>query len=74
ESIIIDREILPEPIISYIHSKKIKLVEENGNIILSPINNEKYLILEKSFGMFSDGKLSSEGFMKEKKIEKELEG
>jgi hypothetical protein len=49
ETIIIDREILPETIISYIHSKKIKLVEENSNIILSPMNenNEKYLILEK---------------------------
>jgi hypothetical protein len=72
KTIIIDREILPETIFSYIHSKKIKLVEENGNIILSPIN-EKYLILEKSFGMFSDGKLSSERFMKEKELEKELE-
>jgi hypothetical protein len=73
EAIIIDRDILPETIISYIHSKKIKLVEENGNIILSPVN-EKYLSLEKSFGMFSDGKLSSERFMTEKKSEKELEG
>ena len=76
ETIIIDRELLPEAIISYIHSEKIKLVKENGTIILSPINenNEKYLILEKSFGMFPDGKLSSERFMKEKEIEKELEG
>jgi hypothetical protein len=72
ETLIIDREILPEPIISYIHSRKIKLIKENGNIILSPID-EKYAILEKSFGMFSDGKLSSERFMKEKEIEKELE-
>jgi hypothetical protein len=72
ETLIIDREILPETIISYIHSKKIKLVKENGNIILSPVD-DKYSILEKSFGMFSDGKLSSERFMKEKEIEKELE-
>jgi hypothetical protein len=72
ESVIIDRETLPETIVSYIHSQKIKLVEENGNIILSPVV-EKYSILEKSFGMFSDGKLSSEKFIEEKKIEKELE-
>jgi hypothetical protein len=32
------------------------------------------IILEKSFGMFSDDKLSSERFMQEKEIEKELEG
>jgi hypothetical protein len=72
ESVIIDREALLETIISYIHSQKIKLVEENGKIILSPVV-EKYSILEKSFGMFSDGKLSSEKFIEEKKIEKELE-
>jgi hypothetical protein len=72
ETLIIDREILPELIISYIHSRKIKLIKENGNIILSPVD-EKYAILEKSLGMFSNGKLSSERFMKEKEIEKELE-
>jgi predicted nucleic acid-binding protein len=68
ETMIIDREILPETIISYIHSEKIKVVKKNGNIILYPVN-EKYLILKKSFGIFSDGKLSSERFMKEKELE-----
>ena len=72
ESMIIDREILPKAIISYIHSEKIRLVEENGTITLSPIF-DKYAILEKSFGMFSDGKLSSERFIKAKEMEKELE-
>jgi hypothetical protein len=48
------------------------MTEENGTVILSP-DNEKYLILEKSFGMFSDGKLSSERFMKEKETEKSRE-
>jgi hypothetical protein len=72
ESMIIDRDTLPAPIMSYIHSEKVRLVEENGTITLSPIFN-KYAILEKSFGMFSDGKLSSERFIKEKEIEKALE-
>ncbi|MDR2509927.1 MAG: hypothetical protein LBC77_04705 [Spirochaetaceae bacterium] len=72
KSIIIDREILPETIISYVHSEKIRLVEENGAITLSPVF-DKYAIIEKSFGMFSDGKLSSERFIKEKAMEKELE-
>jgi hypothetical protein len=35
---------------------------------------DRYAILEKSFGMFSDGRLSSERFMAEKRLEKELEG
>jgi hypothetical protein len=72
ESMVIDRQILPEPIFSYIHSEKIRIFEENGNIILSPII-EKYSIVEQAFGMFSDGKLSSEEFMREKEIERELE-
>jgi hypothetical protein len=74
ESVIIDRKTLLETIFSYIHSEKIRLTEEkNGTIVLSPVS-EKYAILEKSFGMFSDGKLSSENFIKGKKQEKDLEG
>ena len=46
---------------------------KDGKIKYINENNEKYLILEKSFGMFPNGKLSSERFMKEKKFEKELE-
>jgi hypothetical protein len=72
DSVVIDRRILPEPIFSYIHSEKIRMFEENGNIILSPIV-EKYSIIKQAFGMFSDGKLSSEEFIKEKEIEKGLE-
>ncbi|MDR1169726.1 MAG: hypothetical protein LBK97_02700 [Prevotellaceae bacterium] len=52
------------------------LAKHEMKFILSPVNenNAKYLTLEKSFGMFLDGKLSSERFIKEKEIEKELEG
>jgi hypothetical protein len=74
ESLIVDRKTLSETIFSYIHSEKIRLTEEtNGTIILSPVLGH-YSVLERSFGMFSDGKLSSENFIKEKKLEKELEG
>jgi hypothetical protein len=71
ESIIIDREILPEPIISYFNTKKIKIFEENGNVIFSPISNKPNL--DELVGMFSDGKLSSENFIKQKAIEREME-
>ncbi|MDR0566001.1 MAG: hypothetical protein LBG47_03040 [Prevotellaceae bacterium] len=71
ESIIIDKEILPEPIISYFRAEKIKIFEENGNVIFSPIDNKPNL--DELVGMFSDGKLSSENFIKQKLIEKELE-
>jgi len=69
--VIIDREILPEPIFSYIESEKIKIFKENGNVVLSPIKNE--LNVNELFGMFSDGKLSSNDFIKQKIIEKDNE-
>jgi hypothetical protein len=46
-------------------SEKIRMVEKNGTITLTPIF-DKYAIIEKSFGMFSDGKLSSEQFIKKR--------
>jgi virulence-associated protein VagC len=71
ESVIIDREILPEPIFSFIHSEKIKIFEENGNIILTPVKRKPDV--NDLFGMFNDGKLSSEDFIKQKAVEKEME-
>jgi hypothetical protein len=60
---------LPEPIISYIKSPKIRISEDNGNVILSPIKNPN---VDELFGMFNDGKLSSDDFIKQKIIEKEI--
>ena len=71
KSMIIDRKILPELIFSYIHSEKIRVFEENGNIILSPLKAKPDV--NELFGMFSDGKLSSENFIREKVVEKEME-
>jgi len=68
---VIDRQILPEPIFSYINSEKIRIFEENGNIILSPFNKKPNI--NELFGMFSDGKLSSEDFINQKSIEMEIE-
>jgi len=69
--VIIDRDILPEPIFSYIQSEKIKISEDNGNIVLSPIGNKPNV--NELFGMFKGGKLSSDDFIKQKNIEKDLE-
>ena len=71
ENMIIDRKTLPEPIFSNIHSEKIRVFEENGNIVLSPLKATPDV--NELFGMFNDGKLSSEDFIKEKVIEKEAE-
>ena len=71
ETLVIDRKILPEPILSYVQSEKIRIFEENGNIVLSPVKNK--LNANELFGMFNDGKLSSFDFIKQKAIEKEME-
>jgi virulence-associated protein VagC len=51
---------------------KVKIHEENGSVILTPVVEEK-LRFDHLIGIFSDGKMSSEEFMGEKAIEKELE-
>jgi virulence-associated protein VagC len=69
---ILDVQTLPETILLRISTKKVKIHEENGSITLTPIA-EKKQNFDILFGMFSDGKLSTEEYMKEKQIEKELE-
>jgi len=69
---ILDINMVPEAIFSHIKTKKVKFHEENGTFVLTPIIED-----EKSFdhliGMFSDGKLTIDGFLKEKQLEKALE-
>jgi hypothetical protein len=69
---VLDIHTLPEIVFSKISSEKVKFHEENGSIILTPIieKNNNFDIL---FGMFSDGKISTEKYMKDKITEKELE-
>jgi hypothetical protein len=71
ETLVIDREILPEPIFSYVQAEKIQISEENGNIVLSPVKSKPNA--SELFGMFNDGRLSSHDFIKQKAIEKEME-
>ena len=71
ETLVIDREILPEPIFSYIKSPKIRIFEDNGNVVLSPVTNKPNV--NELFGMFNDGKLSSNDFIKQKIAEKAME-
>jgi len=69
---VLDINMVPEAIFSHIKTEKVKFHEENGSFVLTPIKEE-----EKTFdhliGMFSDGKLSIDGYLKEKEMEKELE-
>ena len=69
KTIVINRSILPEPIFSFIKTEKIKVFRENGNVVLSPVI--KQINIEELYGKYN--KLSSEEFIKQKVIEKELE-
>jgi len=69
---VLDIQTLPEMVFSRIFTKKVKVHEENGSLILTPVIEKKqnFNVL---FGMFSDGRISTEEYMKEKQLEKELE-
>ena len=69
---VLDVQTLPEMIFSRISTERVRIHEENGSIILTPII-EKKQSFDVLFGMFSDGRISTEEYMKEKQIEKELE-
>jgi len=69
---VLDVQTLPETIFSRIPTEKVRIHEENGSILLTPVT-EKKLDFNVLFGMFSDGRLSVDEFIKDKQFEKELE-
>jgi hypothetical protein len=69
---IVDTQILPEPIFSKIHTNKVKIHEENGSVILTPVSGEKPHF-DHLIGIFSDGKMSIDKFLLQKRLDKELE-
>jgi len=82
---VLDIQTLPEMIFSRISAEKVRIHEENGSFTLTPIIEKRRNFepqpslkgegspLDVLFGMFSDGRISTEEFMKEKQLEKELE-
>ena len=69
---VLDIQALPDVIFSKISTKKVKVYEENGSITLTPLYDKK-TSFNHLIGMFSDGKISIDDFLKEKQYEKELE-
>jgi hypothetical protein len=69
---VMDVNMVPEAIFSHVKTEKVKFHVENETFVLTPVVTE-----EKTFdpliGMFSDGKLSIDGYLKEKRLERELE-
>ena len=76
EDTIINVNTLPESICRRIRSKRVRVRENDGEIILTPIMDNDTNFWESLAHLqeiFSDGKISSEKFMKNKQLEKELE-
>jgi hypothetical protein len=69
---ILDTQTLPETIFSRIPTKKVMFFEENGTITLTPFYEDKPRF-DHLRGMFSDGKISVDDFLEEKRQEMELE-
>ena len=69
---ILNINMIPDAIFSRIKTEKVRLHEENGTFILTPVEEEKKSF-DRLVGMFSDGKLSIDNYLKEKQLEKELE-
>jgi len=69
---VLEVQTLPESIFSKIPTKKVKVYEEDGTITLTPFSEEKPRF-DHLVGMFSDGKISIDDFLAEKRLEKELE-
>ena len=67
-----DINVLPKTLFSRIKAEKVLFYEKNGVFTLTPFVEEEKSF-EKLKGMFSDGKLSIDNYLKEKQLEKALE-
>ena len=68
---VLSTRMLPEPLFRFIHTKKVKVRAEQGEIRITPIRETDTVC--PLLGMFADGKISVDKFIADKKIEKELE-
>lgn len=73
DSTVLSVNALPELLIKRFNIDKVRVQEENGIITLTPIDKSNQLkAIDRLMGMFA-GKLSSEDYVAQKQIDKELE-
>jgi len=83
ETLVIDRRSLPDSISFYIESERVEVSRKRASVVLSPVKKTPEDIergrreMEKAVWqlheMFSDGRMTSEDFIRDKAIEKALE-
>ena len=73
---ILNTRTLPEPLYRRIRSDKVRVHEENGAIILTPIvdTTKQAEAIERLCGMFKSDGHAVDRFMEQKRLEKEIEG
>ncbi|GBU21171.1 hypothetical protein R80B4_01060 [Fibrobacteres bacterium R8-0-B4] len=70
---VLDIKMVPDAIFSHIKTEKVNFRAENGTVVLTPVAIEKEKSFDRLLGMFSDGTISVDGFLREKRIEKQIE-
>ena len=68
---------LPEPLYRRFRSDRVRVHEENGVVTLTPVqepHGDTWAALTRLRGILSDGRMSTESYMAQKQIDKELEG
>ena len=76
DDMILSVSTLPEPLHRRIRSDRVRVHEENGLFILTPIidvNEQALACIEQLCGMFA-GKLSTDDYVSQKQLDKDLEG
>jgi hypothetical protein len=71
-NMVINADILPEPLFSLVQAEKIRILENDGVITMTPIN-EEFDCTAELYGACSDGKLTLEKFLEWKHSDRELE-
>ena len=72
---IINVKTLPETLRRRIRSSRVQVSENNGAVILTPVDNanEQLMSVNRIFGMFSDGKISTDKYIAQKQLDKDME-
>ncbi len=70
---VLDVKMVPDAIFSHIKTEKVNFRAENGTVVLTPVIIKKEKSFNRLLGMFSDGTLSVDGFLTEKRKEKIIE-
>ncbi|MCL2147711.1 MAG: hypothetical protein FWH52_07885 [Synergistaceae bacterium] len=68
---VLNTSALPESLVRLIHTERVRVRETHGEILLTPIKESD--VDCPLLGMFSDGRISVDKFIANKRIEKELD-